>query len=159
VTPGEEVKGVEFEAWYQATKRLSFTLLYAQFDGKITGAPPGREAIIGRELPRAPEKSGNFLVNYKVDGSGWFGNTRWTLGANYKNDVWLDTGLNVNTLERRSDGGTVCFLVISKEFKLAKKQSITVRLNVGNLLNREYISEGFTFGEPRTFRFATDYRF
>lgn len=159
LTPGEEVKGMEFEAWYQATKQLSFTLLYAQFDGKITGAPPGREVIIGRELPRAPEKSGNLLVNYKIDGEGLLGNTRWTLGANYKNDVWLDTGLNVATLARRSDAGTVYFFVASKEFKLANKRAVTVRLNVGNLFDREYISEGFTFGEPRMFRLATDYRF
>lgn len=159
LTPGEEVKGLEFEAWYQATKRLSFTLLYAQFDGKITGAPPGREVIIGRELPRAPEKSGNLLVNYKVEGEGLLGNTRWTLGMNYKNDNWLDTGLNINTLARRSDAGSVFFLVASKEIKLSGRQAITVRLNVGNLTNREYITEGFTFGEPRTWRIATDYKF
>ena len=159
LTPGEEVKGVEFEAWYQATQRLSFTFLYAQFDGKITGAPPTNQTIIGRELPRAPEVSGNLLVNYKIDGDGWLGNTRWTVGGNYKNDVWLDTGLGANTLERRSDGGMVYFLVVSKEFKLANKHAIAVRLNVGNLFDREYISEGFTFGEPRTIRLATDYRF
>jgi len=159
LTPGEEVKGVEFEAWYQATKQLSFTLLYAQFDGKVTGAPPGREAIIGFELPRAPEKSGNLLVNYKVEGEGLLGNTRWTFGANWKNDVWLDTGLSTNTLERRSDGGAVYFLVLSKEFKLADRRAITVRLNVGNLFDRDYISEGFTFGEKRTYRLATDFKF
>jgi len=159
LTPGEEVKGVEFEAWYKATKNLSFTFLYAQFNGKITGAPPGREALIGYELPRAPEKSANLMVNYKVDGEGMLGNTRWTLGANYKNDVWLDTGLNLNTRERRSDAGAVIFAVISKEFKLADKRAITLRLNVGNILDREYISEGFTFGEPRTIRFATDFKF
>ncbi len=159
VTPGEEVKGMEFEAWYQATKRLSFTLLYAQFDGKITGAPPTNQAIIGRELPRAPEKSGNLLVNYKIDGEGLLGNTRWTFGMNYKNDVWLDTGLGAATLERRSDAGSVYFLVFSKEFKLANKRALAVRVNVGNLTDREYISEGFTFGEPRTWRIATDYKF
>lgn len=159
LTPGEEVKGVEFEAWYQATKQLSFTLLYAQFDGKVTGAPPGREAIIGFELPRAPEKSGNLLVNYKVEGDGLLGNTRWTFGTNWKNDVWLDTGLNTNTLERRSDAGAVFFLVVSKEFKLADRRAITVRLNVGNLFDRDYISEGFTFGEKRTYRLATDFKF
>ncbi len=159
ITPGEEVKGMEFEAWYQATKQLSFTFLYAQFDGKITGAPPTNQAIIGRELPRAPEQSGNLLVNYKVEGDGLLGNTRWTFGANYKNDVWLDTGLGAATLERRSDAGTVYFLVVSKEIKLANKRSVGLRLNVGNLFDREYISEGFTFGEPRTIRLATDYRF
>jgi iron complex outermembrane recepter protein len=159
VTPGEEVKGVEFEAWYQATKRLSFTLLYAQFNGKVTGAPPTNQAIIGRELPRAPEKSGNLLVNYKVDGEGLLGNTRWTFGMNYRNDVWLDTGLGAATLERRSDAGAVYFLVFSKEFKLANKRAVAVRVNVGNLTDREYISEGFTFGEPRTWRIATDYKF
>jgi iron complex outermembrane receptor protein len=160
LTPGEEVDGVEFEAWYQATQRLSFVFLYAQFRGEITGAPPGREAIIGRELPRAPERSGNFMINYKLaDEGGWFRNTRWMFGVNYKNDVWLDTGLAVNTLERRSDGGAVCFVVVSKEFKLADRRAITLRLNIGNLFDREYISEGFTFGEPRTWRIATDFRF
>ena len=159
LTPGEEVKGVEFEAWYQATKALSFTFLFAQFDGKITGAPPGREALIGYELPRAPEKSANVMVNYKIDGDGLFGNTRWTLGTNWKNDVWLDTGLNLNTRERRSDGGAVLFAVLAKEFKLADKRAVTVRLNVGNILDRDYISEGFTFGEKRTFRLATDLKF
>jgi iron complex outermembrane receptor protein len=159
LTPGEEVKGVEFEAWYQATKQLSFTFLYAQFDGKITGAPPGREALIGYELPRAPEKSANLLVNYTVGGAGLLGNTRWTAGTNWKNDVWLDTGLNLNTRERRSDGGAVLFAVVSKEFKLANRRAVTVRLNVGNILNRDYISEGFTFGEKRTFRLSTDLKF
>lgn len=159
LTPGEEVKGVEFEAWYQATKQLSFTFLYAQFDGKITGAPPGREALIGKELPRAPEKSANVMVNYKIDGRGLLGQTRWTLGANWKNDVWLDTGLNLNTLERRSDGGAVVFAVIAKEIKLSDRRAFTLRLNIGNLFDRNYISEGFTFGEKRTWRLATDFRF
>ncbi len=159
LTPGEEVKGVELEAWYQATKQLSFTFLYAQFDGKITGAPPGREALIGAELPRAPEKSANILVNYTVGGAGFLGNTRWTVGTNWKNDVWLDTGLNLNTRERRSDGGAVLFAVVSKEFKLANRRAITARLNVGNILDRDYISEGFTFGEKRTVRLSADYRF
>ena len=159
LTPGEEVKGVELEAWYQATKQLSFTFLYAQFDGKITGAPPGREALIGAELPRAPEKSANVLVNYTVVGGGLLNQTRWTVGTNWKNDVWLDTGLNLNTRERRSDGGAVLFAVVAKEFKLANRRAVTVRLNVGNILDRDYISEGFTFGEKRTFRLSADYRF
>lgn len=159
LTPGEEVKGVEFEAWYQVSPKLSLTLLYAQFNGKVTGAPPGREAIIGFELPRAPEKSANLMVNYRTGGAGVLGNVRWTLGANWKNDVWLDTGLNVNTIERRSDGGAVLFAVVSKEFKLPKNRAVTVRLNVGNILDRDYISEGFTFGEKRTVRLATDFRF
>jgi outer membrane receptor protein involved in Fe transport len=159
LTPGEEVQGVELEAWYQATKQLSFTFLYAQFDGKITGSPPGREALIGAELPRAPEKSANFLVNYTVVGGGLLNQTRWTVGTNWKNDVWLDTGLNLNTRERRSDGGAVLFAVVAKEFKLANRRAITVRLNVGNILDRDYISEGFTFGEKRTFRLSADYRF
>ena len=159
LTPGEEVQGVELEAWYQATKQLSFTFLYAQFDGKITGAPPGREALIGAELPRAPEKSANVLVNYTVVGGGLLNQTRWTVGTNWKNDVWLDTGLNLNTRERRSDGGAVLFAVVAKEFKLANRRAVTVRLNVGNILDRDYISEGFTFGEKRTFRLSADYRF
>ena len=159
LTPGEEVQGVELEAWYQATKQLSFTFLYAQFDGKITGAPPGREALIGAELPRAPEKSANVLVNYTVVGGGLLNQTRWTVGTNWKNDVWLDTGLNLNTRERRSDAGAVLFAVVAKEFKLANRRAITVRLNVGNILDRDYISEGFTFGEKRTFRLSADYRF
>ena len=99
------------------------------------------------------------MVNYKVTGDGLMRNTRWTSGVNYKNDVWLDTGLGVNTLERRSDGGSVVFAVVSKEFKLERNRALVVRLNVGNILDREYISEGFTFGEPRTFRLATDFKF
>ncbi|MCX6933547.1 MAG: TonB-dependent receptor [Verrucomicrobia bacterium] len=159
LTPGEEVKGAELEATYEASKQLNFTVLYAQFDGKITGAPPGRNAIIGQELPRAPEQSGNILANYKIEGDGALGKTRWTLGANWRSKTWLDTGLNTNTFERRSDGGTVVFAVISKEFQLANKRAITVRLNVGNIFDRDYISEGFTFGEKRTIRFSTDYKF
>jgi iron complex outermembrane recepter protein len=159
LTPGEEAKGVEFEAWYQYNKQLSFTFLYAQYDGKITGVQPGREFLIGRELPRAPEKAGNLLVNYKIDGEGLLGNTRWTFGANWKNDTWLDLGQGQNTLPRRSDGGAILFAVISKEFKLANRRAVTVRLNVGNLLDRDYISEGFTFGEKRTWRLATDFKF
>jgi iron complex outermembrane receptor protein len=159
LTPGEEVKGVELEATYELNKQLNFTALYAQFDGKITGAPPGRNAIIGQELPRAPEKSANLFANYKIDGDGVLGKTRWTLGANWKSKTWLDTGLNTNTFERRSDGGAVVFAVISKEFPLANKRAITVRLNVGNIFDRDYISEGFTFGEKRTFRLSTDYKF
>ena len=159
LTPGEEVKGVEFEAWYQANRQLSFTLLYAGFNGRITGAPPGRNALIGYELPRAPEQSANLMVNYKLEGDGPLGGTRWTFGANYKNDVWLDTGLNLNTLERRSDAGTVLFAVIAKDFRLARNRVLGVRLNLGNLLDRNYISEGFTFGEKRTYRLATELRF
>mgnify|MGYP000014551776 FL=1 len=159
LTPGEEVSGLELEAWYQASKQLSFTVLYAQFSGKITGAPPGREALIGYELPRAPEKSANVMTNYKIDGSGPLGGTRWTLGLNWRNDTWLDTGLNLNTRERRSDGGGVLFAVISKDIKLKGRQGLTLRLNIGNLTDRDYISEGSTFGEKRTYRLATDFRF
>ncbi|HRE04952.1 MAG TPA: TonB-dependent receptor [Opitutaceae bacterium] len=159
LTPGEEAKGVEFEAWYKATNNLSFTFLYAQFDGKITGVQPGREFLIGRELPRAPEKAANVFVNYKIDGDGVLGNTRWTLGANWKNDTWLDLGQGQNTLPRRSDGGAIVFVVISKEFKLANKRAFTLRLNVGNIFDRDYISEGFTFGDKRSWRLATDFRF
>jgi hypothetical protein len=99
------------------------------------------------------------MVNYKLEGDGPLGGTRWTFGANYKNDVWLDTGLNLNTLERRSDAGTVLFAVIAKDFRLARNRVLGVRLNLGNLLDRNYISEGFTFGEKRTYRLATELRF
>ena len=159
LTPGEEVKGVELEAWYQASKQLSFTLLYAQFNGRITGAPPGREGLIGFELPRAPERSGNAMVNYRIDGEGLAGNTRWTLGTNWRNDTWLDTGLNLNTRERRSDPATILFAVVSKDIKLTGRRVLSLRLNVGNLQNRNYITEGSTFGEKRTYRFATELRF
>jgi iron complex outermembrane receptor protein len=159
LTPGEEVKGLEFEAWYKATKNLSFTFLYAHFDGEITGTAPGREFLLGRELPRAPEKAANLLADYKFADSGAFSGVRATVGANWKTDTWLDTGLNQNTLTRRSDAGTVVFMVLSKEFKLANKRALVVRLNVGNILDRAYISEGFTFGEPRTIRLSTDFKF
>jgi hypothetical protein len=65
----------------------------------------------------------------------------------------------LNTLERRSDAGTVLFAVIAKDFRLPRNRVLGVRLNLGNLLDRNYISEGFTFGEKRTYRLATELRF
>ena len=99
------------------------------------------------------------MTNYKIDGAGLLGGTRWTLGLNWRNDTWLDTGLSLNTRERRSDEGGVLFAVISKDIKLKGRQGLTLRLNVGNLTNRDYITEGSTFGEKRTYRLATDFRF
>jgi hypothetical protein len=42
---------------------------------------------------------------------------------------------------------------------MANHRAIAVRLNVGNLANKKYVSEGFTFGEPRSIRLSTDYKF
>jgi iron complex outermembrane receptor protein len=160
LTPGEKSRGVEFEAWYKPTKQLSFTLLYAQFDGQITGAAPGREFVIGLELPRAPEKMGNLLMNYRFGGGTPLNGLNLTLGANYRNDTWLDTGLsNLQTLTRRSDSGTTYFAALAREFKLSGRRALAVRLNLGNLLNRDYITEGSTFGEKFTWRLGTDFKF
>ena len=49
--------------------------------------------------------------------------------------------------------------MIAKDFRLARNRVLGVRLNLGNLLDRNYISEGFTFGEKRTYRLATELRF
>jgi len=66
----------------------------------------------------------------------------------------------LNSLTRRSDrlSGALDRLA-AKEFKLANRRAIVVRLNVGNLLNKNYVSEGFTFGEYRTIRLSSDYKF
>jgi iron complex outermembrane receptor protein len=158
ITPGEKVNGVEFEAWYRVTPRLNVTLLFAGFDGEITGSAANQRYLIGRELPRAPERSGNLIVNYRFDEKGPLQGLRTTLGANYRNDTWLDLGLGQNSLVRRSSPGSVFFAVVQKDFSLPGKRLVTARLNVGNLLNRDYISEGFTFGEKRTFRLSLDYK-
>lgn len=159
ITPGEKVKGLEFEAWYRVNAQLNFSLLFASFDGEITGSAANQRFLIGRELPRAPERSGNLVMNYRFDEKGALKGLRTTLGAHYRNDTWLDVGLGQNSLPRRSDPGSVFFLVLSKDFSLPQKRGLTVRLNIGNLLDRDYISEGFTFGEKRTIRLSTDLRF
>ena len=158
LTPGEESKGIEFESVYRPTKQWDVQLALAGFHGKITGAPPGREFVIGRELPRSPDRSASLFTNYRFEG-GVLNGLRLGVGANYKNDTWLDTGLNQATLGRRSTPYTVIWLAASKEFKLDAKRSLVVRLNVGNLTNKEYISEGFTFGEPRSIRLGADLKF
>ena len=158
LTPGEESKGIEFEAWYRFSSQFTAQLAFAKFDGKVTGAPPGREFVLGRELPRSPEQSASLFTNYTIKGGPADG-VRVGFGANYKNDTWLDTGLNQLTLGRRSSSYLVYWMTLAKEFKLANKRAIAVRLNVGNLANKLYISEGFTYGEPRSIRLSTDYKF
>ena len=158
LTPGEKSKGIEFEAWYRFSSQFSTQLAFAKFDGEITGAPPGREFIIGRELPRSPEKSASLFTNYTLKGGPADG-LRIGFGANYKNDTWLDTGLNQLTLGRRSSSYIVYWMTVAKEFKLENRRALAVRLNVGNLANKKYVSEGFTFGEPRSIRLSTDYKF
>ena len=158
LTPGEKSQGVEFEAVYRPTNQLDVQFALAQFDGSITGAPPGREFVIGRELPRSPEKSWSLFTNYRFVGGGLDG-LRLGAGASHKNDTWLDTGLNQATLGRRSTPYTVMWLTAAKEFKLEHQRALVVRLNVGNLFNKAYISEGFTFGEPRSIRVSTDFKF
>ncbi|MCX6943686.1 MAG: TonB-dependent receptor plug domain-containing protein [Opitutales bacterium] len=158
LTPGEMSRGVELETVYRPTKQLDVQFALAQFHGEITGAPPGREFVIGRELPRSPEKSWSLFTNYRFEGGALDG-FRLGMGANHKNDTWLDTGLNQTTLGRRSTPYTVVWLTAAKEFKLENKRSLVVRLNVGNLTNKEYISEGFTFGDPRSIRLSTDFKF
>lgn len=158
LTPGEESKGIEFEAWYRFSSQFTSQLAFSKFDGKITGAPPGREFVIGRELPRSPDQSASLFTNYTIKG-GPADNVRVGFGANYKNDTWLDTGLNQLTLGRRSSSYVVYWMTLAKEFKMANHRAIAVRLNVGNLANKKYVSEGFTFGEPRSIRLSTDYKF
>lgn len=158
LTPGEESKGVELEAWYKFTSQFTAQIAFAKFDGKITGAPVGREFLIGRELPRSPEQSASLFTNYTFKG-GPVDGIRVGFGANYKNDTWLDTGLNQLTLGRRSSSYVVYWMTLAREFKLANKRAVAVRLNVGNLANKLYVSEGFTYGEPRNIRLSTDYKF
>lgn len=158
LTPGEKSRGVELEAWLRFSSQFTGQIAYAQFDGHVTGAPQGREFLIGRELPRSPEKSLSLFSNYAIKG-GVADGVRVGFGANYKNDTWLDTGLNQLTLGRRSSAYTVYWMTLAKEIKLANRRAVAVRLNVGNLTNLKYVSEGFTFGEPRSIRLSTDYKF
>jgi len=158
LSPGEESKGYEFEAFYRVTNRLELRAGWAQYNGKITGAAATEQFKIGRELPRAPEKSGTFSANYTVQG-GPVAGLRLGYGFTYKNDTILDLNNGLNSLNRRSDEYLVHWMTAAKEFKLAGKRAIAVRLNVGNLLNKNYVSEGFTFGEFRTIRLSTDYKF
>jgi outer membrane receptor for Fe3+-dicitrate len=158
LTPGEESKGLELEAWCRFSSQFTAQVAYAQFNGKVTGAPQGRDWLIGRELPRSPEKSASLFTNYTIKG-GFADGVRAGFGANYKNDTWLDTGLNQLTLGRRSSDYLVYWMTLAKEFKMANRRAVAVRLNVGNLANKKYISEGFTFGEPRSIRLSTDYKF
>jgi iron complex outermembrane recepter protein len=158
LSPGEESKGFEFEATYKPTKAFDMRVGYAYYNGKITGAAATEQFKIGRELPRAPEKSGTFSANYTVQG-GKAAGLRLGYGFTYKNDTILDLNNGLNSLTRRSDPYVVHWITAAKEFKLASKRAIVVRLNVGNLLNKNYVSEGFTFGEYRTIRLSTDFKF
>jgi outer membrane receptor protein involved in Fe transport len=158
LTPGEKSSGIEFESVYRPTKQLDVQFAVSSFDGVITGAPVGREFVIGRELPRSPRKSWSLFTNYLFAG-GPLDGLRLGFGASHKNNTWLDTGLNQATLGRRSDDYTVLWITAAKEFKLAHQRALVVRLNVGNLTDKAYISEGFTFGEHRTIRLSTDFKF
>ncbi|WP_164976099.1 TonB-dependent siderophore receptor [Oleiharenicola lentus] len=158
LSPGEESKGFEFEATYKPTKAFDVRLGYAYYNGKITGAAANEQFKIGRELPRAPEKSGTFSLNYTFQHSKVAG-LRLGYGFTYKNDTILDLNNGLNSLTRRSDPYLVHWMTLAKDFKLADKRTIVVRLNVGNLFDKNYVSEGFTFGEYRTFRLSTDYKF
>ena len=109
-------------------------------------------------MPRSPEQSASLFTNYAFKGGPADG-IRVGFGANYKNDTWLDTGLNQLTLGRRSSSYVVYWMTAAREFKLANKRAVAVRLNVGNLANKLYVSEGFTYGEPRNIRLSTDYKF
>lgn len=160
LTPGEKSNGFEGEVYYDVNAHWNVTGLYSQFHGFVTGTPPGKSYLLGRELPRAPTKSANLFVTYKSLDQGPIRGLRVTLGANYRNSTWLDVGQGQNTLNtRRSDNGTTLFAVISKEFKLEHGRALAVRVNLGNLLDRSYITEGFTYGEERTIRVATDFKF
>jgi iron complex outermembrane receptor protein len=158
LSAGEESKGFEFEATYKPTKALDVRVGYAYYNGKITGAAATEQFKIGRELPRAPEKSGTFSANYTIQG-GVAAGLRLGYGFTYKNDTILDLNNGLNSLTRRSDEYLVHWLTAAKEFKLANKHAVVVRLNVGNLFDKNYVTEGFTFGEYRTIRLSTDYKF
>ncbi|WP_157772299.1 TonB-dependent siderophore receptor [Lacunisphaera limnophila] len=158
LSPGEESKGYEFEATYKPTKALDLRVGWAFYDGKITGASATEQFKIGRELPRAPEKSGTFSASYTVQG-GMAAGLRLGYGFTYKNDTILDLNNGLNSLTRRSDEYLVHWVTAAKEFKLANKHAIVVRLNVGNLFDKNYVTEGFTYGEYRTIRLSTDYKF
>jgi iron complex outermembrane receptor protein len=158
LSPGEESKGFEFEATYKPTRALDVRIGYAYYNGKITGAAANEQFKIGRELPRAPEKSGTFAANYTVQG-GFAAGLRLGYGLTYKNDTILDLNNGLNSLTRRSDPYVVHWLTAGKEFKLSGRQAMVVRLNVGNLFNKNYVTEGFTFGEYRTIRLSTDFKF
>ncbi|MDI1249173.1 MAG: TonB-dependent receptor plug domain-containing protein [Lacunisphaera sp.] len=158
LSAGEESKGFEFEATYKPTKAFDVRVGYAYYNGKITGAAATEQFKIGRELPRAPEKSGTFMANYTVQG-GKAAGLRLGYGLTYKSDTMLDLNNGLNSLKNRSDEYMVHWMTAAKEFKLADRRAIVVRLNVGNLFNKNYVSEGFTFGEYRTIRLSTDFKF
>ena len=161
LTPGEEAKGWEGEFWYRLHKQLELHGAYTEFNGRVTGVQPGKEFLLGRELPRSPGHAATLFSTYTFNSDQKLLNgLRLGAGATYKSSTWLDTGQGQNTLNtRRSDAAWVYWIMLSKEFKLTGPQVLVLRLNVGNLLNKEYISEGNTYGEPRLIRFAVDYKF
>jgi iron complex outermembrane recepter protein len=158
LTPGEEAKGFEVEVTYRPNKRLTVQGAYTQFTGKVTGTNFGQEFKIGRPLPRSPEKSAVFSAFYNFE-EGLLAKVRLGLGVNYKSATELDVNTGINSTLWLSDARTVFWMSASREFKLQGRRAVVVRLNVGNLLNKEFITEGQTYGDPRTIRLATDFKF
>lgn len=158
LTPGEEVTGFELELTYRPNKQLTITGSYTQFSGKVTGTNQGQDWKIGRPLPRSPEKSAVLTAFYNFR-EGPLAKVRLGVGANYKSATELDVNTGINSTLWLSDARTVFWMSASREFKLQGRRAVVVRLNVGNLLNKEFITEGRTYGDPRTIRLATDFKF
>ena len=160
LTPGERSRGGEFQAWYVVSSQWSLALNYNQFKGEITGTNPGQGYLLGREIPRAPEKTGNVMAIYTLGQAGFLSHARFTLGARYASGTWLDTNEAQNTLyTERSSSATTAFFFASKEFKLSKGRSITVHVSVNNIFDDKYITEAFAQSEPCTVQGGIDYKF
>lgn len=160
LTPGEEVNGWEAQIWYRPTPQLELTISSSHFNGRITGTAPQTPWNLGRKLPKAPETSGNVHAFYRLKGSGWTNGLRFSVGASYADSTWVDAAQAQNTyLAQWSDAVTIVMASVAKEFPLGQGRRMSVRVNVNNLLDKEYIAASNNFGQPRTIKTSVEYRF
>ena len=62
-------------------------------NGRVTGVQPGKEFLLGRELPRSPGHAATLFSTYTFNSDQKLLNgLRLGAGATYKSSTWLDTG-------------------------------------------------------------------
>lgn len=148
VNAGEsEVKGFETEIYYTPSRHFSLTAGLGYAKSKFTDFQYQGKDLKGRSFADSPEWTGNITANYEFD-SGVFA----SVNANYAGSSYayldptnslVDGKTDING-DPKNDARWLLNAQVGYEW-----QNYTVRLDVKNLLDEEYVSTYFSNADNR----------
>lgn len=151
-----ESQGVELEAKAQLTDNLNIQAGYAYTDVTFEKSEPYRE---GKSASQVPEHQLTLWTGYRFS-SGVLDGANAGLGVRHIADIYAD---DANT-EKVPDY-TLVDLALGYDLSKLGLEGVSTRLNVNNLLDKEYVASCFNslefcyFGAERNFTASLSYRF